>query len=241
MASFLHAATELTTIWSSLLAQGSIARADSGVSMLRQLGEMLWLRAGAGKLHPQDYYKLRVYRRQISFREKQLYMSNRAIPRELTGSSAIVARDKLLTYGLLSQFDIPVPTNYGICHELREYKNSRSLKSVPEIAHYLRYEVPYPLIAKPVLGVFSKDVLLLERYNLHADTIDCAHGAPIAPEKIAEDFLSRGSGYLLQELLSPYQRIREFYQRSNLHSARGCDAGARKNQDSFCSMENQPG
>ena len=203
------ATAEIGAIVRAIIAHGALARADSGVSVMRQLGEMLWLRVAAGKLQPQDYYKLQVYRNQISFREKRRYMSNRAIPRILTGPWAIVASDKLLTYGLLSQFGIPVPRNHAVCHPLREFRDSRALRTVSEICGYLRDDALYPLIAKPVHGVFSKDVCLLERYDAASDTLRLTPGATLAPEAIANQFLSRGSGYLLQELLVPHRDIRE--------------------------------
>lgn len=199
---------EFGAILGALMAQGALARADSGVSVLRQLGEMLCLRAGAGKLAPQDYYKLRVYRRQISFREKRCYMSNRAMPRKLTGPWEIVASDKLLTYGLLTHFGIPVPKTHAVCHPLREFRDGRALKNAAEICDYLRDEARYPLIAKPVHGVFSKDVSLLEGYDARTNQLKLAQGASMTPKAVADQLLSRGLGYLLQELLLPHQEIR---------------------------------
>src|SRR3546814_6657753 len=71
---------EITGLWRALAREGPAARSDSGVSLPRQLWELLVLRRGAGKLHPNDYYKLRVYRRGLSFDEKRKYFSNQAIP-----------------------------------------------------------------------------------------------------------------------------------------------------------------
>src|SRR5262245_42060321 len=90
------ATAELGLLWRALTKQGSAARADGAGPIAQQLFEMMLLRIGAGKLRPDDYYKLRVYRKQISFQEKRSYMSNRAIPHGLFGTWEIVASDKLL-------------------------------------------------------------------------------------------------------------------------------------------------
>src|SRR3546814_4676191 len=71
---------EFTGLWRALAREGPAARSDAGVSLPRQLWELLVLRLGEGKLHPHDYYKLRVYRRGLRFDEKRKYFSNQAIP-----------------------------------------------------------------------------------------------------------------------------------------------------------------
>src|SRR3546814_19890381 len=114
---------EFTGLWRALAREGPAARSDAGVSLPRQLWELLVLRLGEGKLHPHDYYKLRVYRRGLRFDEKRKYFSNQAIPPNLVGSWAVVAKDKLLTYCVLNSLGIATPAVYAICHPVREYGN----------------------------------------------------------------------------------------------------------------------
>src|SRR3546814_12022910 len=114
---------EFTGLWRALAREGPAARSDAGVSLPRQLWELLVLRLGEGKLHPHDYYKLRVYRRGLRFDEKRKYFSNQAIPPNLVGSWAVVAKDKLLTYCVLNSLGIATPAVYAICHPVREYRS----------------------------------------------------------------------------------------------------------------------
>src|SRR3546814_16575363 len=74
------------------------------------LCELVARRLGEGKLEPADYYKLRLYRRGLSFEEKRKYFSNQAIPPSLLGDWAVVAQDKLLTYCVLNSLGIATPT-----------------------------------------------------------------------------------------------------------------------------------
>jgi hypothetical protein len=48
-------------------------------------------------LDADDYYRLRVYRNHLSFKDKRKYM-NRAVPSTAVGKWQIVAHDKLLAY-----------------------------------------------------------------------------------------------------------------------------------------------
>src|SRR3546814_1595537 len=67
--------------------------------------------------------------------------------------------------------DLATPTIHAICHSVREYGRAVGLKSASAVAEYLRKEAPYPLIAKPIRGIFSQDVWLLEGYDPAADRL----------------------------------------------------------------------
>lgn len=173
----------------------------------RQLWELLVLRLGEGKLHPNDYYRLRVYRRSLSFDEKRKYFSNQAIPPKLAGLWHIIAQDKLLTYCLLNSHGIATPGLHAISHTVREYGNVTGLKNPAAVAGYLRADAPYPLIAKPIRGTFSEDVWLLERYDPATDRLVVAGGS-FTPEEFGDHCFERTTGYLFQELLRPHEAIR---------------------------------
>jgi Sugar-transfer associated ATP-grasp len=200
---------ELAAVVASLAKEGKAARADGGVSLLRQFLELLLLRSGSGKLRPDDYYKLRVYRREIRFSEKRHYLSSQALPHSIFGRWAIVAADKLLTYGILSGAGIAVPKIRAVCHKLREYGNCSSLKTVEDVAGYLRNGAPFPLIAKPVLGSWSRNVCLLKHFDVSTQSVSLDRDGSYGVHELAERFLSFASGYLLQELLLPHPEIRD--------------------------------
>ena len=199
--------SEFAQILASLSKQGRAARADHGVPLVRQLLDLLLLRACSGKLRADDYYNLRLYREGISFSEKRQYASNRALPKTLVGRWSIVAADKLLTYSILSSFGIAIPKIHAVCHHFREYRGSTTLRTIADVSSYLRSSAPYPLIAKPVMGSWSKNVNLLKEYCAATDSVvlegDGAHNVL----RLAEQFFSTGSGYLIQELLRPHQEI----------------------------------
>jgi hypothetical protein len=183
--------------------------ADSGVSLGRQLSELLMLRAAEGKLDPDDYYKLRLYQNHLSFRDKRKYISNRAIPWTGVGDWQIVAYDKLLAYSVLAGHGVAIPAIRAVCHPLREFNGAVALKSVDDAACYLRRDASYPIIVKPVRGAFSRDVWLLERYDSQSDAVILAGAGAAPPRELAERYFAKKSGYMFQELLRPHRAIRE--------------------------------
>jgi hypothetical protein len=199
----------LAHIFASLSEQGRTARDDHGVSPARQLFELLLLRAGSGKLRADEYYKLRLYRSDIRFSDKRRYASNSALPRDLFGRWATVANDKLLTYSVLSDSGIVVPAIHAICHDFRQYQDRPTLRTVAEVAGYLRDKASFPLIAKPVAGIYSEGVYLLDNFDAAADSIALEGDGVISVETLAKRFLSTESGYVLQEFLRPHQEIRQ--------------------------------
>ncbi len=199
---------ELTKLWQAFARQARAARADSGVSLPRQLWDLATLRLGSCKLNPEDYYKLRVYRKELSSQEKRRYISNQALPQNMVGRWKVVADDKLLTYCLLNDRGIPTPKIYAISHPLREFRDVLSLKTPAEVADYLRRRAPYPMIAKPIRGMYSKDVWLLESYDPGTDRVRMS-GQDVAPEEIGKRCFERKTGHLFQELLRPHADIRQ--------------------------------
>lgn len=200
---------ELGHIYAALAQNGRAARADCGVSLGRQLSELLLLRAAEGKLDPDDYYKLRLYQRRLSFKDKQKYVSNRAVPWTGVGHWQIVGYDKLLAYSVLAGHGVAIPKIHAICHPLREFNGAVALKSVDDAARYLCRDAPYPMIAKAVRSAFSKDVWLLEAYDPGADAVILMGAGPAPPSEVAARCFAKQCGYMFQEQLRPHRTIRE--------------------------------
>lgn len=205
-----HGLSEIASSWNALREQGRAAIADSGGPLVRQFLEMILLRIGSGRLSAEDYYKLRLYRTEISFREKRQYISHSVIPQDVIGRWKIVADDKLLTYSVLSDAGIAIPKVHAICHGLRQYRDCPTLKTEEEIIDYLRQRAIYPLIAKPIRGMYSRGIFLLEQYDSESDTIRLSGNGVERPATIAGWCRVRPSGYLFQEALRPHHAIREF-------------------------------
>src|SRR6266542_2038571 len=106
MINFRKIPKELTVLGVAFRKNAARARADNEVSPVRQVLDMVRLRLGPGRLEPEDYYKMRVYRRDLSFGSKREFASQRALG--LSQRWYTVTHDKLLAYLLLEQEGIPV-------------------------------------------------------------------------------------------------------------------------------------
>src|SRR4029453_5619481 len=117
-------------------------------------------RLGPGKLSPEDYYKMRIYRRDLPIERKREFASQRAIG--LSPRWYYVTHDKRLANLLLEQEGVRVPQTYAICHPLRSWGKHLMLRSAEQITDYLTISARYPLVSKPVSGMLSQDVILIE-------------------------------------------------------------------------------
>ena len=77
MVDFLKIPRSLGSLLTEFRRNSSRAHRDDGVAPARQVFDMLRLRFGPGKLTSQDYYRMRVYRRSLSFDEKRQFVSHR--------------------------------------------------------------------------------------------------------------------------------------------------------------------
>ena len=205
MVDILKLPRRLGSLLTEFRQNSSRARRDDGVAPARQVFEMVRLRFGPGKVTSEDYYKMRVYRRSLSFDEKRLFVSRQGvgIPRLWTP----VANDKLLVYALLEYEGVRIPPILAICHPLRSFRDRLMLRTVSEICDYLRNGARYPFISKPVTGVFSRGLVLVERLESDSGLLRLAEGDPVRVERFAEECLSPTDGTVFQELLKPHPEI----------------------------------
>jgi hypothetical protein len=190
------------------LRQSQLVVRDGGVSAPRQLLELIRLRAGPGKLTPEDYFLMRVYQRRLSFEEKAKFVSTLALGALRRDRRwDLPAHDKLLTYGLLHGHGIAVPEIVAIAHPSRTFGGRPALKSPAELEAYLAGEASYPFFAKPVLGIFSKGSMLVKEMDRAGRSLLLGDGSRVAIEAFAREVFERKSGYLFQELLHPHPEI----------------------------------
>jgi Sugar-transfer associated ATP-grasp len=195
---------ELKELLASQWKNAARARADDGVGSIRQFVELVRLRVGPGKLEPADYYRMRVYRRDMGFGDKLQFLSQRAV--SLPKQWNVVANDKLLTYMVLIQEGIRIPQLRAICHPLRTFGQVPSLTSTDAVSAYLRGPAQYPFIAKPITGVFSRDVSLIEGIDRNSDRLRLDDGE-VEVGEFAKAAVGRTDGTLFQELLAPHPDI----------------------------------
>jgi Sugar-transfer associated ATP-grasp len=205
MVDFRKIPRELINLLVAFRNNSARARRDAGVAPVRQVLDMVRLRVGPGKLRSEDYYRMRVYRRNLSFDQKREFVSQPAVglPRRWDA----VANDKLLCYALLEYEGVRIPEIHAICHPLRSFGKRLVLRSVSQISEYLRSAGRYPFISKPVDGMFSRGVVLVEQLESDSGLLRVGEGSPMPVQQFAEDCLSRRDGTMFQEVLRPHPDI----------------------------------
>ena len=193
----------------AMRAAGAASR-DGGVSPPRQLLELIRLRAGPGKLAPEDYYRMRVCRCDRSFADKQGYLSPQAfgaIHRDRRWG--VIADDKLLTYAVLMGQGLPVAEVHAILHPVRSFAGAVALRSQEALRAYLTTEAQYPFYAKPIQGIYSKDGLLIRSLDHARDTMVLGDGSEMPLHVFLRHCGENSRGFLFQELLHPHAAMAE--------------------------------
>jgi hypothetical protein len=205
MINFARVPRELRELYTAFRCYGARAYRDNGVNPARQLIEMMRLRLGPGKLEPEDYYRMRVYRRELSLDAKSQFLSQRAL--RLSRRWTVVAHDKLLAYSLLAHAGIRTPEIHAVCDPLRTFCSRPALRSAEAIVEYLQKGARYPFIAKPTTGIFSQDVSLVEGFDQTLNLVRLAEEAPVDALAFARRCIDRKDGTIFQELLVPHPMI----------------------------------
>jgi hypothetical protein len=180
-------------------------------SPLLQLIEIFQLRVGPGKLDAGDYYLYQLYddSRYIKA-EKLKFMSMGGMPHRITSSPwNILAVDKHLFYTLMEGFGANIPNNIALYHaSQRGDTNMRVLKNTSDLKLFLSNDATYPMVVKPVDGIFSKDVRIIMEHRSDDEIIVLGDGSEIKIDEFVKDvaeFSRRGA--LFQELLIPHPEI----------------------------------
>jgi len=209
MQRFKEAARFVKELKQALPRAGEAVR-DNGVSLPRQLYEMLRLRAGPGKLSPEDYYLMRIYRRHWTLEQKRRFISLPAfsvVKRDKRWG--IVADDKLLTYALLRSQGFPVPRIHAIFHPSRSCAGASCLHSKEELRVWLTSEAPYPFFAKPIQGIYSKGTVLVEALEGARGMVRLGDGSEMPLEGFVALCCQKPKGFMFQELLHPHPAVAE--------------------------------
>ena len=200
---------ELRQMYWALQQHGQAVKRQDGVGLLRQLAEIALLRLGPGKLIPWDYYRMRVYRPDLPLRSKRTYVSNSALAAR-EAEWGVIADDKLMCYLLLATHGIRVPEVQAIAHKVRVHLDRPALRDAQQVAGWLA-QARYPLISKPITGMFSKGFAHLEAYDPATSTLRLADGSQTPLQAFSERCLAWRHGVLFQELLVSHPRIAAEY------------------------------
>ena len=206
---------DVQALYSAVREHGKGARSASGKPLLAQVAEMIALRRGAGRLAPDEYYQYGLYDDGRFDAEQKRAFLGRQLEYDLwklfdSWPWHAVANDKLLAYTLFDGLHLPTPELYAIYHPVRRHGQIRVVRTAAELGGFLRQGAPYPMIVKPILGMWGKSVYAVEYLDHAKDELVLVNGARIGVDEFAAMVASGGQkGYLFQELLRPHPLIEE--------------------------------
>ena len=192
---------------------GSLAKQDTGKSLTAQLLEALALRCGPGKLAVDEYYQYRLYDdTRFTWTQKKAFLGRLMEKRLVRVFHARrwggLVNDKLAMYAFFEGVGLPTPRTYAAFHHVRQLANIRVLHTDRELAEFLRRELPTPCIAKPVYGMWGRDVTAIQRYDCSSDRLILQNGTELDVDTFLERFTFKShGGVLFQELLRPHPLI----------------------------------
>jgi len=187
-------------------------RARAGKPYRAQLGEILRLALGDGRISAQDYFYYRLYDdARISPDEKRRFISDNLydpVTRKCCDPKYwATAGDKLVAYTILAACGAPVPETQAIfCLSGRNCGSARTLRSVEGLAQFLQSDARFPIFAKPIAGVGSFGACRIEAARDGELFLDGGRALPI--EHFAAQLDSQG-GYLLQTMLRPHAELQQ--------------------------------
>src|SRR5271165_6573933 len=168
--------------------------------------EIVWLRAGAGRLTPQEYFWYRLWDPALSAAACR-FVGKRAQHRMHVACNDrlwfAAAADKLLFQSLMEGIGLPVPELRAVTQPGRiAPRGVPNITSAGAIATLLRRPEECPLFIKPVGGKYSLSITSADAFDPTTDEVILLGGARVPVAQLAES-LACGPGYLIQRRLQP--------------------------------------
>ena len=168
--------------------------------------EVLALRAGPGKLTPQEYFYYRLWDAPQERANKQCFVGKiaqhamhvAAGAREWFAASA----DKILFQSIMDGAGLRTPELTAITQAGRYLPTAPTITDPAALADKLRDPSIYPLFAKQVAGKYSLSVLSADGFDPGTDEVLLLDGTRRKVADVATS-LTEGSGFLVQRRLSP--------------------------------------
>ncbi len=192
-----------------------LAARAHGKSPGAQVVEIWRLRAGQGKLTPDEYYAFGLYDdRRFSFEDKLRFLGRAVQTRIIRRCNALewwlLAHDKLVFYAMLQGQGLPVPATRTVYHRSRRFSAATTLADPAALTAHLRSGISYPCFGKPATGIRSIGVAALEAYDAASDRVVLKGGEAVALEAFVSELERyRADGYLFQELLRPHPELEQ--------------------------------
>ena len=199
----------------SFLSSAKKVRAITGKGVLSQLGDIVGLRLGPGKLGAAEYYDYRLFdesrmnderrREFVGWRGEEILEDTL-----IDEYSKIVSIDKLTFYSLARGLGFRIPRIYSIYHPAgRAFADVPTLRDAESIVRFLRNGIEYPFFGKPSYGGYGQGVVSVDSIDRAADRLKLSNGDELEVMQFATGLPNRaGMGYIFQERLAVHPEIR---------------------------------
>jgi len=172
---------DIRTIFAEAAKQGRRARNASGKSVSAQVVEMFRLNRSYGQLEPDEYYQYCLFDdRRFTWEDKRRFLGRRLeddfvyiLGAELWSA---IANDKILTGALLEKMGLPVPRTLALFHPFRVAAGMRVCRSELDLWNMLKQAHLYPVVCKPIWGMWGRNVFVLDRYDIDTDEVVLVNG-----------------------------------------------------------------
>ena len=204
-----------------LLEAAREVRASTGKSYRTQLGELLAVRRGPGRVGASQYYAFGLWdparysgaaRAEFAFWDWDEIGGRLNLP-----AAAALCDDKLMTDAVLRGFGLPVPEVVAVYHPSgRRHGAVPTFTRLDDLAGFLRGDAPYPLFGKPVRDRQGGGASSLDGYDGATDRVLHPRGGstPVAeyvrevPGRYFAGVTDRDegapAGYLFQRRIAPH-------------------------------------
>lgn len=184
------------------------AAAPSVASLVRLMFVAARLNRGPGGLSPAEFFSHRLWDPLFGRGDLRRFVGLSGQGRFHAACCDIawkaIADDKILSTALLEAAGVEaLPQTLAVVHPHRRLDGALAIRSPEDLLHLLRSPISYPLVAKPIDGVFSVGVINAVSVDPATDTIQSVTGAASPISEAAERIMAHPGGYLIQRALQP--------------------------------------
>ena len=186
---------------------------DHGISIIRQLAEIVHLARHPGRIGPGDYYSYRLFEASLPSAEKENFVGWKAESRldALNERSwHCLGLDKVLMYSLFQSINLRIPETRAIYlpGRFRPLAGADALENPVVLHAWLRTPENYPFFSKPSASGFGRGAFLADAYDVEHDCVLFRGGSSVkVPDFIKESHDTERLGYLFQTPIQPDARL----------------------------------
>lgn len=191
----------------SSLINTSIAVHKSGKKhLLAQLKEIIYLRLGKTKMKPSEYFSQAIYDDEVfadsSLSEFGGYWFKESIHSQLNLIRwEGMATDKLTSYSLFTQYNLPHPKVHAIaCNYQRYYGDVPVFHEPKALADFIRNSIPFPFFCKAIKGSYARGAARVEGYKKEMDCLVLSDSTEVKVDDFVHSLEDGdGWGFLFQD------------------------------------------